>query len=91
MNKDLDSKFFGIIGGAVFAIATLGGFAWLWMNSKPAAISTTGTSIYAPVDVSGLKTQISGLFSGTESNLSEMPIAAPGADKVGRDNPFVAY
>lgn len=86
MNKN--KQLYGLIGSILFFIATGAAFYWLWTTSQAPA---TGAIISAPAvaDISGLKDKAKTLISGRE-NLSGIPVLAPTADKVGRDNPFAA-
>jgi|GEM_PF-4803002 len=86
MNKY--KQFYGTIGGILFFIATGAVFYWLWTTSQaPAAnVAVNPTPV---ADISSLKDQAKELIAGRE-NLAGIPVVAPTADKVGRNNPFGA-
>jgi hypothetical protein len=71
-----------------FLALVIGAFVWLWSSALPKTSSKSANAKYVLVDISTEKQTIEDLFNGRD-NLSTMPLVAPAADKVSRDNPFV--
>ena len=91
----MNKRSIGLIISLVFALATAGGFYWLWTTSKTDAstTSTTTTSAtstsYTIVEIESVKKEAVDILTGLE-NKASIPIPVP-TDKMGRANPFVNY
>lgn len=77
-----------LAGSLLFLALVIGVFTWLWNSALPQSAAKVADAKYVLVDISSEKQTIEDLFSGRD-NLSSMPLLAPAADKVSRDNPFV--
>ncbi len=77
----------GIVLSLIFMLATLGVFYYLWNSAQnPVTTVSVDSQVYAPVDISGAKSQASKLLSGYVNNAS-VPIPEPN-EKLGKTNPF---
>lgn len=89
MKRKFDYKTLNLMGSILLLLAVLAGFFWLW-NTRNAKIAVKVSPKYEKIQIEELKKEATSLVETTE-NLSGMPLQAPSADKIGRDNPFVAY
>jgi hypothetical protein len=80
------NKTIGLIASLIFALATIGGFYWLWTLSKDFTIKTTVADDMRPVEIDTVKDQAVSLLAGL-NNVSGMPIPTP-TNKMGKTNPF---
>ncbi len=88
MKKSIDTNALKIIGSVIVLIATLSGFWWLWSSAQPAAVTNTVIDQkYQKIEIAGLKTAAETLIADKQ-NAGSLPVTAPAADQIGRDNPF---
>lgn len=80
------NKLIGLIASLVFALAAVGGFYWLWMQSSNFTVQTVIADDMRPVEIDSVKNQAVLLLSGL-NNVSGMPIPTP-TNKMGKANPF---
>jgi hypothetical protein len=87
----MNKKSIGLIVSLVFALATAGGFYWLWTTSKADVSGTpiATTSTYTVVEIESVKKEAVDILSGLE-NKASIPIPTP-TEKMGRVNPYVNY
>lgn len=76
------------IGSVLFMLVAFVSMFYIWNQSAKVDDSEyyDSVEIYAPVDISGLKTQANTIISGYNNN-SGIPIAVP-LGKMGKINPF---
>ncbi len=90
MNGGNKTKTLGVVGGVILLVITVLGFAWLWSSSQPAAVSNTAIDQkYQTVEISGLVSTAQSLIVDKQ-NAGSLPVQAPAAGQMGKDNPFVA-
>jgi len=77
------------ITALLFAVATAGGFYWLWTISKTGVSTASPDTTYAIVEIESVKTEATNILTGLE-NIAGIPIPVPTA-KMGKTNPFVNY
>ena len=88
MNKGSKSKALGIFGSLIVLIGTVAGFYWLWNSAQPVTVTNTEVDQkYQKIEISGLKTDAESLIANKQ-NAGNLPVLAPTADQIGRDNPF---
>ena len=77
-----------IIASLVFMLAVGAAYYFIWSGASKVAEGTTTTvaTSYAPVDVSGIKTQAEKLIQSRENNAG-IPIPTP-TEKLGKPDPF---
>ena len=80
------NKTIGLFLSLFFALATVGGFYWLWAQSKNFTIKTTPAADMQAVEIESVKTEAVSLLSGL-NNVVGMPIPVP-TSKMGKANPF---
>lgn len=89
MGKEINAKTVGIIGSLILFLAVVIGYGMMWRSAQPAAIDNSAIDLkYQKVDISSLQTDAQSLIADTQNNGS-LPVTAPAAGSVGRDNPFV--
>ena len=81
----------GLIISVVFALATAGGFYWLWTTSKTEVegVVPATTSTYTIVEIESVKKEAVDILAGLE-NKAGIPIPIP-TEKMGRPNPYINY
>ena len=80
----------GLVLGTLLLLATAICFFLLWNNLRASSQAENITNNYPVVSIKDKKKNVEDLLLG-KTNLSQMPIPAPTADSVGRDNPFASY
>lgn len=89
MNKDLSTKTLGIIGSFFVMIVVIGAFFFVWKSAQPATVTDVAIDQkYKKVEISALKTEAEKMIADRQ-NAGDLPVKAPTADQVGKDNPFV--
>jgi len=88
MNKEIDTKTLGIIGGVFMFVVSLLLFFFVWNTTRAVVISPYDPgSQYQSINITSEKKLAEELING-KGNLSGMPISAPKADAIGQENPF---
>jgi hypothetical protein len=80
------NKLISLILSLVFALATVGGFYWLWTQSKNFTVRAVIAENMKPVEIETVKTKAVSLLAGL-NNVGGMPIPVP-TSKMGKANPF---
>jgi len=90
MGKEAKARMYGIVGSSILLIVTIAGFFWLWNSTRSAAVAdTSAAQTYQTVEISSLAETAKSLVSGKQ-NAGYLPVQAPTADQIGRENPFAA-
>jgi len=76
----------GVIASLIFLIGTIGGFYWVWSQTKIFTVDSTVASNLKPVEIASTKTEAINLLSGLQK-FSDIPIPVP-TEKMGKANPF---
>ena len=88
MNKNINTQTLGLVAAFLLLVATAGGFFWLWNSSQPGEVSDVSVDQkYQKIDISTIKSDAENLTRNKE-NQGNLPLVAPAADQIGRDNPF---
>ena len=82
----MNTRIIGIIISFVFLIAVIGGFFWVWTQTKNFTVDTKVASNLKPVEIASTKTEAITLLSGLQK-FSDIPIPVP-VEKMGKANPF---
>lgn len=88
----MKKKTLGLIASLIFALATVGGYYWLWtvsLNAEVTPSSVATTSTYAVVEIESVKKEAVDILNGLE-NRGNIPIPVP-TEKMGRPNPYLNY
>ena len=89
MKTKLDKNLFSLIGSLVMLIGVVGGFYYMWQIAQPTKSSVAVVSTeYKIVDLGDTLTQATTLLASLRSQAT-LPVTAPTADLVGKDNPFI--
>lgn len=84
----MKKKTANLLGGLVFLILAVGGYAWLWSSSLASDTPTVVTN-YPQVNIESVKQDALNLTTDLVK-VSDIPVVVP-SDKIGRSNPFENY
>ncbi|MEI7792053.1 MAG: hypothetical protein WCI57_01040 [Candidatus Berkelbacteria bacterium] len=88
MKTKLDPKILSLIGGIAAVVLVIGAFLYMWQNGKPVAGEKIITDVkYKTVEI-GTTIADAQIMMNKLSSKATLPVTAPTADKIGKDNPF---
>jgi hypothetical protein len=88
MKTKLDPKILSLIGGIAAVVIVIGAFLYMWQNGKPATGETVITDAkYKTVEIGNTIGDAQTMMNKLSSKAT-LPVTAPTADKIGKDNPF---
>jgi len=86
--KKIDSSLYSLIGSLAVLVAVIGAFFYMWQSSQSAAsANVVADARYQVVDIGDTVTVATALVADLASK-ADLPVVAPTADKVGKENPF---
>jgi len=88
MKTKLDSKTLSLIGGIASVVLVVGVFLYMWQNGKPlASESAIVNPNYKIVEIGTTISEVQTMMNKLSPE-AQLPVTAPTADKIGKDNPF---
>lgn len=88
MKTKIDSSLYSMIGSVAVLVIVVGAFFYMWQASESAASANVVVDArYQVVDIGDTVSVATALVADLSSK-ADLPVVAPTADKVGKDNPF---
>jgi len=86
-NKKINPEAISIFFSALFLIAIVSAYIWLWGQSKLNTAATSAAENYDNITITSEKQDVVD-YINSRTNFGSIPLQAPSSDQVGRDNPF---